>query len=127
MSGAVIPVELCKVPPGQLVRKQMSSDHIRSILGFLGLPPRHREGRIREGLGVRMFRLGHWSRVLIMCYQVLQYGQAQYVQQFGIDVPNPPKLVELNARIITMPRLNYNPASKKPNVVRTFPPYLMIK
>ena len=60
MSGAVIPAELCKVPPGQLVRKQMSPDHIRSILGFSGLPPRQREGRIREGLGVGFDWGGRW-------------------------------------------------------------------
>lgn len=45
-------MELCKVPPGQLVRKEMSPDQIRAILGFSGLLPRHREGRIREGLAV---------------------------------------------------------------------------
>jgi len=73
-SGAVVPVELCKVPPGQLVRRQMSPDHIGSILAFSGLPSRH-----HEGLGV------------------LQYGQSQYVQQFGIDVPNPPQLLEVDA------------------------------
>ena len=45
-------MELCKVPPGQLVRKEMSPDQIRHILGFSGLPPRHREGRILDGLAV---------------------------------------------------------------------------
>ena len=48
----MIPMELCKVPPGQLVRKEMSPDQIKSILGFSGLLPRHREGRILNGLGV---------------------------------------------------------------------------
>ena len=52
-SGAVIPLELCEVPPGQLVRKEMSPDQINSILGFSGLLPRDRERRIRDGLGVR--------------------------------------------------------------------------
>ena len=65
--------------------------------------------------------------MLITCYQVLQYGQSQYVQSFSIDVPNSPQLVELDARVINVPQLNYNPASKKPNVVCTFPPSLMIK
>jgi eukaryotic translation initiation factor 2C len=114
-------MELCKVPPGQLVRKEMSPDQIRHILGFSGLPPRHREGRILDGLAVVFDCTLPMSGVLIMCYQVLQYGQSQYVQQFGMDVPNPPRLVELDGRIISAPRLNYNPASKKPFVVCTFP------
>jgi len=48
----MIPLELCEVPPGQLVRKEMFPDQIRSILEFSGLPPRDRERRIRDGLGV---------------------------------------------------------------------------
>jgi eukaryotic translation initiation factor 2C len=110
-------MELCRVPPGQLIRKQMSPDHIRSILGFSGLPPHERERRIRDGLGVRSDQGGR-PDVLIMCYQVLQYGQSQYVREFGISVPNP-GLVELDARIIKAPTLKYNPTSKQPNVVCT--------
>ena len=59
--------------------------------------------------------------MLTMRYQVLQYGQSQYFRQFGMGVPNPSKLVELDARILEAPRLKYNPASKQPNVVCTFP------
>ncbi|KAI0267569.1 Piwi domain-containing protein [Russula aff. rugulosa BPL654] len=98
-SGAVIPLELCEVPAGQLVRKEMSPDQIRSILDFSGLPPRHRESRIRDGLD-----------------NVLQYGQSQYVREFGIHVPTPTQLVELDGRIITPPRLIYNQESRRPNI-----------
>jgi eukaryotic translation initiation factor 2C len=49
-SGARIPLELCEVPSGQLVRMEMSPDQIRSIVGFSGLPPCDRERRIRDGV-----------------------------------------------------------------------------
>ena len=60
--------------------------------------------------------------MLIIRYQVLQYGQSQYVREFGLDVPNPPRLVELEGRIITAPRLTYNQESRQPNVVCIFSP-----
>jgi len=52
-----------------------------------------------------------------MFHQVLQYGQSEYVRQFGLNVSN--KLVDLEAQIIKAPTLTYNPASKQPNVVCT--------
>ena len=54
----------------------------------------------------------------ITCYQVLKYGQSQYVRQFGMN-PLTDKLVDLEARIIKAPTLKYNSESKRPNVVRT--------
>ena len=67
-----------------------------------------------------MLPLGRWPDMLIMFYQVLQYGQSQYVREFGMHVPTPTRLVELDGRIITAPRLNYNRESKKPTIVCTF-------
>ena len=55
--------------------------------------------------------------LLIMCRQVLQYGQSEYVRQFGMNVSN--ALVDLEARIIKAPTLKYNSASRQPNVVCT--------
>jgi hypothetical protein len=64
--------------------------------------------------------LGRWPDMLIMCYQVLQYGQSPYLRELGMHVPTPNQLVELDGRIITAPRLNYNQKSKQPTTVRTF-------
>ena len=50
---AQIPLELCVVPPGQIIRKQMPSDKISSILEFSTMRPRERFATIREGLSVR--------------------------------------------------------------------------
>jgi len=55
--------------------------------------------------------------LLIKYYKVLQYGQSQYVLQFGMNVSN--TLIDLEARIIKVPTLKYNPESKQPNVVRS--------
>ncbi|KAH9992239.1 Piwi domain-containing protein [Russula compacta] len=93
---AVIPMELCEVPPGQLIRKQMTPDNIRSILEFSTTRPSDRMRRIQDGLGV------------------LQYGQSEYVSQFGMNVSD--ELVEVNGRIIRPPVLKYNPGSRQPNV-----------
>ena len=71
----------------------------------------------------RWFRSAFWplcwamACLLIMSHQVLQYGQSQYVRQFGMNVSN--TLVELEARVIKAPMLKYNPTSKQPNVVCT--------
>jgi len=82
--------------------------------------------RIRDGLGVRSgYCAGPWPTMLIMYHQVLQYGQSQYVRQFGMNVSN--TLVELEARVIKAPMLKYNPTSKQPNVVCTAYLSLMTK
>ena len=65
--------------------------------------------------------------MLTMCYQVLQYGESQYIRQFGMDIPHPTQLTELDGRIIRAPRLNYNPKSKQPKIVGTFHPSRMTK
>jgi len=74
-----------------------------------------------------MFWLLRWAVacLLIMFHQVLQYGQSQYVRQFGMNVSN--TLVELEARVIKAPMLKYNPTSRQPNIVRTAYLSLMMK
>lgn len=52
-TGAIIPLELCEVPPGQFVRKRISPDKITSKLPFSTLRPNERMRTIRDGLGVR--------------------------------------------------------------------------
>ncbi|KAH9992241.1 argonaute-like protein [Russula compacta] len=93
---AIIPLELCEVLPGQLARKQMSPDKTRSMLDFSTMHPRERMRSIRDGIGV------------------LQYGQSEYVRQFGMAVSN--ELVGLDGRIIKPPTLKYNPESGRSSV-----------
>ncbi|KAF8268490.1 argonaute-like protein [Lactarius quietus] len=96
---AQIPLELCEVPPGQIIRKQMNPDQINSILEFSTMRPRERFASIREGLNV------------------LEYGQSEYVRQFGMTVSD--ELMSVNARVLTPTRLKYHPTSKKPDVTPT--------
>ncbi|KAI0248860.1 Piwi domain-containing protein [Lactifluus subvellereus] len=97
-TGALIPLELCDVPPGQIIRKQMTPDAIKSILGFSSMHPRERHRSIRDGLSV------------------LEYGQSEYIRQFGMTIDDD-ELLDIDARVIKAPRLKYNPESKQPNVV----------
>ncbi|KAN0132399.1 Piwi domain containing protein [Lactarius tabidus] len=92
---AHIPLELCEVPAGQIIRKQMPPDKINAILEFSTMRPRERFASIREGLNV------------------LEYGQSEYVRQFGMTVSN--ELTNLTGRVLNTTRLKYNPASKQPD------------
>jgi hypothetical protein len=65
-----------------------------------------------------MLPLERWPDMLIMCYQVLKYGESQYLRELGMHVPAPTQLVELDGRIITPPTLKYNEQSRQPNIVR---------
>lgn len=56
-NGALIPLELCEVLPGQIMRKQVPSDKVKSVLEFATRRPQDRLGSIRNGLGVCVTRL----------------------------------------------------------------------
>ena len=116
-TGAIIPLELCMVPPGQAVRKDIPQDKIRSIPDFSMVRPHERMRSIRNGLEVCSDQ-GADSCLLTVYHQVLQYGQSEYVRQFGINVSD--TLLDIEARVIKPPTLKYNPSSKQPNVVCKF-------
>ncbi|KAI9448014.1 argonaute-like protein [Lactarius indigo] len=99
-SGALIPLELCHVPPGQIMRKQVPPDKTNSVLEFATKRPNDRLGSIVNGLGV------------------LEYGQSEYVREFGLTVANEP--IRIQARIMNPPTLRYHQSSKQPSAVRTF-------
>ncbi|KAI0773448.1 ribonuclease H-like domain-containing protein [Irpex lacteus] len=95
-SGALIPLELCTMPPGQIMRKQVPSDRTKDVLNFATKKPAQRLQSIRDGLGV------------------LQYGQSEYVRQFGLHVEEQPQSVR--ARVLPAPTLKYGVGSRQPNV-----------
>ena len=47
---------------------------------------------------------------------MLQYGQSEYVRQFGMNISD--DLMNFNGRLLEPPTLKYNPASKQPEAVR---------
>ncbi|TFY72934.1 hypothetical protein EVG20_g92 [Dentipellis fragilis] len=95
-SGALLPLELCQVPPGQIIRKQLPSDKTVDVLSFATKKPQERLQSIRNGLSV------------------LAYGQSQYVRQFGMNVGQEP--VKIGARVLIPPTLKYGAKSKQPTI-----------
>ncbi|KAH9062679.1 argonaute-like protein [Lactarius vividus] len=93
-SGALIPLEVCHVPPGQIMRKQVPPDKTNSVLEFAMKRPNDRLGSIVNGLGV------------------LDYNQSEYVREFGMTVANEP--IRIKARILDAPTLMYHDSSEEP-------------
>lgn len=92
-SGALIPLELCTVPEGQIMRKQVPPELTKDVLDFATKPPQERLNSIRRGLGV------------------LNYGQSEYVQQFGMHLESVEPL-SVHARVLPAPTLCYGKGSK---------------
>ncbi|KAJ6566989.1 argonaute-like protein [Mycena capillaripes] len=89
--GALIPLELCTVLPGQLVRKEIPEDKKTALVEFATMRPKERLESIRKGL------------------QVLSYGQSEYVRKFGLTVD--PTLLSTQARVLKAPTLKYGPGN----------------
>ena len=104
--GAFIPMELCNVIPGQIMRKQVPPEKTKDVLEFATQKPEARLNSIRNGLGV------------------LQYGQSSYLRSFGfsVDATAP---VSINARVLTPPTLVYGAGSRQQTIVRYFISHLV--
>ncbi|KAH9943477.1 argonaute-like protein [Epithele typhae] len=92
-----VPLELCSVPEGQIMRKQIPSEKTKDVLEFATQQPAQRLRSITNALGV------------------LAYGQSEYVRQFGMHVANP-RPATIPARILDTPTLQYGPGSKQPTI-----------
>ena len=51
-NGALIPLEVCEVPPGQIVRKQIPPEKTKDVLDFATKKPHARLESIKNGLEV---------------------------------------------------------------------------
>ncbi|KAJ7047297.1 argonaute-like protein [Mycena alexandri] len=94
-SGALIPLELCMVPPGQLMRKQVPPEKTKDVLDFATKKPGDRLRSIVNGL------------------EVLAYGQSEYVRQFGMTVDHAAGPLKITARVLKPPMLKYGPGSRQ--------------
>jgi len=94
-SGALIPLELCEVPAGQIMRKQVPPEKTKDVLDFATKKPKDRLDSIRNGLSV------------------LAYGQSEYVRQFGMNVEHHAGPLKFSARVLKPPMLKYGPGSKQ--------------
>jgi eukaryotic translation initiation factor 2C len=95
-SGALIPVELCQVLPGQIMRKQIPADKTTDVVEFSKMDPSQRLATIRTGLNV------------------LQYGQSEYVRAFGMNITPTP--LSVPARVLAPPVLRYGQSSREPTI-----------
>lgn len=100
-SGAYIPMELCNVIPGQIMRKQVPPEKTKDVLEFATQKPEARLTSIRNGLGV------------------LQYGQSSYLRSFGFAVDSTAP-VSINARVLPPPTLVYGTGSRQQTIVCYF-------
>ncbi|KAK7061790.1 hypothetical protein R3P38DRAFT_3490883 [Favolaschia claudopus] len=94
-SGALIPLELCEVPPGQLMRKQVPPEKTKDVLDFATKKPLDRLSSIKKGL------------------DVLAYGQSEYVRQFQMNVDHASGPLRVQARVLKPPMLKYGPGSRQ--------------
>ncbi|CAE6365294.1 unnamed protein product [Rhizoctonia solani] len=108
-SGAAYPIELCSIIPGQLMKRQIPPELISSMLAFSTKKPKERLNSIVAGHSVSSIKI----RPLFLSeisLEVLQYGQSEYMRQFGMAVSQHPE--KALARVIPPPALNYGPNSK---------------
>ncbi|KAF8579319.1 argonaute-like protein [Ramaria rubella] len=97
-SGALLPLELCMVPPGQIMRKQVPPEKTRDVLLFSTQKPQARLQSIRNGL------------------DVFEYGQSEYLRSFGMQVNTQAGPLSVPARILEPPSLKYGRGSRQPNI-----------
>lgn len=98
------------------MRRQVPSDKTSAVLDFATKRPYERLASIRDGLGVCP-GCAPSAYLLIVLFKVLEYGQSEYVRQFGMAVANEP--LRTQARVINAPTLKYHQSSKQPSAVCT--------
>lgn len=64
--GALIPLELCTVLPGQLVKKEIPDDKKADFVAFSTMAPKDRLASIRKGLDVGFSHLFSISLLLMV-------------------------------------------------------------
>ncbi|KAJ7481900.1 hypothetical protein FB451DRAFT_1171033 [Mycena latifolia] len=101
-SGACIPLELCKVLAGQLVKSEVPKDKTAQVVNFATMRPKDRLAEIRKGIDC------------LMQWQILAYEKPEYVRKFGLEVERDPLAIQ--ARVLPAPTLKYGPQSKIPTV-----------
>ncbi|RXW23179.1 hypothetical protein EST38_g2678 [Candolleomyces aberdarensis] len=87
--NALVPLEVCNVPPGQIMRKQIPPNKTNDVLEFSKKRPDERFGIVQRGT------------------QHLQYGQSQYVRSFGMSVDTT-GFIETNGRVLDPPTMKYS-------------------
>ncbi|KAH9910664.1 argonaute-like protein [Epithele typhae] len=96
----VFPMECCFIPPGQILRKQLPPEKTDQMVKFSTQPPQQRLASVVNALGV------------------LDYGQSEYVRQFGMHLASNDPLT-IKGRVLDPPTILYSPTSKMPSTKPT--------
>ncbi|TFK24647.1 eukaryotic translation initiation factor 2C, partial [Coprinopsis marcescibilis] len=96
--NAIVPLEVCTVIPGQIIRKQIPPHKTTDVLGFATKKPAERFDIIRRGV------------------QYLHYGQSQYIRSFGMSVDTSQGPLQVPARTLNPTKLTYGRGSKEISV-----------
>lgn len=74
------------------------------------------------GLALTFVKSLYYCYTFLICsFQVLQYGQSEYVRAFGMSVTPTP--ISVQARVLAPPVLRYGPGSAEPTIVSWFVVY----
>ncbi|KAJ3570209.1 hypothetical protein NP233_g4554 [Leucocoprinus birnbaumii] len=97
-NGALVPLELCTVIPGQLARQQVPPECARDMVRFASKRPNERLEKI------------------ISAPRKLGYTTSPYVRQFGLST-NPEGPISIRARVLDAPSLTAKEADRNGTVV----------
>ena len=102
-----IPLEFLEIPPNQVMHKRVPSTKTKDVLDFAVKKPDQHLRSIFNGL------------------QRLNYGESQYMHDFGMHVDENPLTV--NARVLVPPTLCYGLGSKPSTIVSVLSFMLLIR
>ncbi|KAF9035930.1 argonaute-like protein [Panaeolus papilionaceus] len=88
-NGALFPMEVCSIVPGQFCRRSIPSDKTTDMVEFSKSAP-----------SARLDLIAQKGR------QLLSYGQSEYVRQFGIDISA--NVMDVRARVLDAPAILYS-------------------
>ncbi|KAF5311527.1 hypothetical protein D9611_011545 [Ephemerocybe angulata] len=87
--NALVPLEVCMVPPGQIMRKQIPAHKTKDVLAFSTKKPEERFRIIEQGI------------------QYLNYGQSEYIRSFGMGIKTANGPMVVPGRVLNPPKLHY--------------------
>ncbi|RKP05373.1 Piwi domain-containing protein [Thamnocephalis sphaerospora] len=87
------PLEVCEVPPNQRYGRKLTPEQTDGMIRFTTHKPHERLNKIRQGI------------------HLLRQNQDPHLRQFGVNIDTN-NTVNVNARVLNTPRLQYNPRSQ---------------
>ena len=96
------------------MRKQIPPDMTTQVVEFSKMTPAARLTSIKAGLDVCETTTSYVIRSSCS-FQVLEYGQSEYVRSFGMNVT--PMPISVQARVLPPPMLRYGPGSAEATIV----------